>query len=112
MKLTRPVIVISILLIFLSLFSGNVLGKKDKDSSKSIKIKSTIITAEYKTLADCLNSIKNETGCNLQNIITDEPTQISGFLSNGEHFACIEKVTDEKGNYVDGWYTVQQLTKE
>ena len=62
--------------------------------------------ADYKNLEDCLEAIKKNTGSTFE-IVTDQPSEITGFLSNGEHFGCFEKVTDEKGAYVYGWYTVE-----
>lgn len=76
-----------------------------KPANNDITIKSKVIAADYKSLQDCVESIKTETGSPLK-IITETPSQISGFLSNNSHFGCVEKVSDEKGTYVDGWYTV------
>ena len=74
--------------------------------TNDIHIKSKVIAADYTSLQECVESIKKETGSTLK-IITDTPTQISGFLSNNAHFGCVEKVSEEKGSYVDGWYTVK-----
>ena len=107
--------ILAILLLFISiLFSvGNIYGGDKRayegqsiTSQAVLDIISNTRSAEYKNLKDCLEAIKKNTGSTLD-IITDQPSQISGFLSNGEHFGCVEKVTDEKGTYVDGWYTVK-----
>ncbi len=102
----RGVFVIFLVLFSISLIFGNSSGKETRTSPKHIKINSTIVAADYQTLGDCLAAIQESTGSTL-NIITEKPSQISGFLSNGEQFACVEKVSDEKGTYVDGWYTLK-----
>ncbi len=79
-------------------------------SSQAIKdIYDNSNTANYKNLEDCINAIKKNTGSTLE-IVIDQPTQITGFLSSGEHFGCVEKVSDEKGTYVDGWYTLNSYS--
>lgn len=102
----KAVSAILISLIFILLLACTVRGEKNKSSNKIISINSTVIAAEFKTLQECLDAIKKNTGSPLK-IITDKPSQVSGFLSNGEHFACVEKVTDSKGTFIDGWYTVK-----
>ena len=82
-------------------FDGNTTSPKN-----GIHIKSKVIAADYRSLQECVESIRKDTGSTLK-IITDTPSQISGFLSNNAHFGCVEKVSDEKGTYVDGWYTVK-----
>ena len=102
----RAVFAISISLIFILFLAGTVSGEKNKSSNKIISINSTVIAAEFKTVQECMDAIKKNTGSTLK-IITDKPSQVSGFLSDGEHFACVEKATDAKGTFIDGWYTVK-----
>jgi hypothetical protein len=102
----RTVFAISISLIFIFFLAGTVCGEKNKSSNIIISINSTVVAAEFKTLQECLDTIKKNTGSPLK-IITDKPSRTSGFLSNGQHFACMEKVTDAKGTFIDGWYTVK-----
>ena len=79
----------------------------DKKAHKNdISINSKVIAADYTSLQDCVESIKKDTGSPLK-IVTETPSQVSGFLSNNSHFGCVEKISDEKGTYVDGWYTVK-----
>ena len=103
------------LIVFISIVFplGHTQGGKKETSegnnpsvANDIHIKSKVIAADYTSLQECLESIKKETGSTLK-VITDTPTQISGFLSNNAHFGCVEKVSEEKGSYVDGWYTVK-----
>ncbi len=111
----KTVIAHLIFLISTVLLVSNIHGGKDRPydgknnqstSPPVIGLKSNMIAADYKNLKDCMEDIKQATGSTLK-IVTNQPSQISGFLSNGEHFGCVEKVTDEKGTYIDGWYTVK-----
>ena len=118
-------LVFTILLTFISiiLLKGNIFGGDNRSKgvyegdNRSYKgqpgIPSAILNynsntrvADYNNLENCLEAIKENTASNLE-IITNQPSEITGFLSNGEHFGCVEKVTDEKGTYVHGWYTVK-----
>lgn len=62
---------------------------------------------ENRTLADCLASIKRASGSSKLEIITDKQKEVSGFLQNGEHFACNRKSSGTKGVYYEGVYTVK-----
>lgn len=106
MEKMGAVIAISISLIFVLFLADAVRGEKNKSSNKIISSNSNIVAAEFKTLQECLDAIKKNTASPLK-IITDKPSQVSGFLSNGQHFACMEKATDAKGTFIDGWYTVK-----
>jgi hypothetical protein len=66
-----------------------------------------IMKAEFSSMDRCLSSIKKSTGRGL-NIIIDELGNISGKLSNGEHFTCETKSSGTKGVYVEGWYTTKK----
>ena len=103
----RVVFAILISLIFILFLAGTVRGEKNKSSNKIISFNSAVIAAEFKTLQECVDAIEKENTGSPLKIITNKPSQISGFLSNGEHFACIEKVSDAKGTFIDGWYTVK-----
>ena len=64
------------------------------------------MNAEFKTLGECLAGIKASSGKTLK-IITDTPSEVSGFLSDGQGFACEKKVSGTKGVYYAGWYMVE-----
>lgn len=102
----RTVIVTFISLTLSAFLVGSIHGGNSKTSVQRININHTVIAADFKTLHECLETIKKNTGSTLT-IITENQVHISGFLSNGEHFACVEKVTEAKGTYVDGWYTIK-----
>ena len=102
----RGGLVTFLLLTSIVLIVSHSYGKEGKAPSKRIKINATIVAADYKTLGECLETIQKNTGASLT-VITEKPSQISGFLSNGGQFACVVKESEEKGNYIDGWYTVQ-----
>nr|AAK56383.1 hypothetical protein [bacterium] len=63
------------------------------------------MSAEFRSLDDCLSGIKESSGKELK-IITNEPEEVSGFLSNGKGFGCQEKRSGTKGTYFEGWYMV------
>jgi len=65
------------------------------------------MSAESRTLSDCLSSIKKSSGLTLQ-IVTDEPDMVSGILSNGEGFGCEKKSSGTKGTYYRTWYMVKK----
>jgi hypothetical protein len=71
-----------------------------------INIGSIQIVADFKSYKDCLVGIKYYTGSTLE-FITDQPSEISGFFSNGTHFACVEKATDRKSIFIHGLITVK-----
>ncbi|MCG8485886.1 MAG: hypothetical protein MI756_00285 [Chromatiales bacterium] len=66
----------------------------------------SVMNAEFRTLKACLSAIEKNGGGPLK-IITDKPEEVSGFLSNGEGFACERKVTGSKGTYYHGWFMVK-----
>lgn len=67
---------------------------------------SDIMQGEFKTLETCLASIQESSGSDIDKVMTDTPEKVSGFLENGEHFACTRKVTGTKGVYYEGFYTL------
>lgn len=62
--------------------------------------------AEFRTLNQCLEGVKGSARSSLD-IVTNRPDEVSGFLSNGEGFACQKKVSGTKGIYYHGWYGVK-----
>ncbi|MCO1335941.1 hypothetical protein MO867_16530 [Microbulbifer sp. OS29] len=66
----------------------------------------SVMNAEFRTLKACLSAIEKNGGGPLK-IITDKPKEVSGFLANGEGFACERKVTGSKGTYYHGWFMVK-----
>lgn len=66
---------------------------------------SEVMNAEFRTMNECLEGIRNRSKQSLK--VTDTPTEVSGFLSNGQGFACQKKETGTKGTYYHGWYTVK-----
>lgn len=67
---------------------------------------SSVMSAEFRTMASCLEGIKRNTGSTL-NVITDNPDKVSGTLSDGRTFACERKSTGTKGTYYEGWFVVK-----
>ena len=66
-----------------------------------------VMSAEFSSMDSCLSTIKRKTNSSL-NVVTDEPGNISGMLSNGQHFACQTKSSGTQGTYVEGWYTIKE----
>jgi len=64
------------------------------------------MNAEFRTLSGCIEGIKKNSGQSLK-IITDTPSEVSGFLSNGQGFGCQKKTTGTKGTYYAGWFMVK-----
>lgn len=64
------------------------------------------MNAESPTMSACLEGIKKNSKQSLQ-IVTDKPIEVSGFLSNGQGFACQKKESGTKGSYYHGWYMVK-----
>ena len=53
---------------------------------------------------ECISSIKNKTGENLDPM-TDKPDHVSGFLGKtGLQFNCELKQTGTEGTFIEGWY--------
>jgi hypothetical protein len=65
-----------------------------------------VMNAEFRTLASCLQGIKKGSGQALK-IVTDTPSEVSGFLANGQGFACERTESGTKGTYFRGWYMVK-----
>ena len=65
------------------------------------------ITGDFASMNICLSKTADISGAKL-NVITDEPGNVSGKLSNGEHFGCKVKRTGTRGTYVEGFYTVKE----
>jgi len=95
MKLSTLAIAFTLLSPMFILGCDNVSGTSD-----------TMMSADFKNLSECLKSIQSDSGQSLD-IITDEPDEVSGFLSNGEGFACNKEESGTKGIYFNGWYTVK-----
>jgi hypothetical protein len=76
----------------------------DPDTTPAGKAKTKPVrSAEFQTMRSCLEGIKKSSGQTLD-VVTDEPTEVSGFLSNRKGFACQLKSTGTKGTYYHGWY--------
>jgi len=67
---------------------------------------SEVMNAEFRTMNECLERIRKHSKQSLK-VVTDTPTEVSGFLSNGQGFACQRKETGTKGTYYHGWYSVK-----
>ncbi|MEQ9905004.1 hypothetical protein [Pectobacterium aroidearum] len=67
----------------------------------------SVMKAEFRTMQECLSSIKAHSGSSSLKVIRDKPTIVTGYLSNGKHFSCEKKETGTKGTYYEGWYMVQ-----
>ena len=63
--------------------------------------------AQFRTMAACLEGIKESSGQSLE-IITDKPDNVSGYLSNRQHFGCLREHTGTKGIYYEGFYFVKK----
>jgi hypothetical protein len=61
--------------------------------------------AEFRTLRQCLQAIEKNSGQRLR-VVTDKPTEVSGFLANGQGFACKQRESGTKGTYFEGWFMV------
>lgn len=68
---------------------------------------SEVMSGKFSSMDKCLSAVKRNTNASL-NIITDKPGEISGKLSNGEHFSCQTKATGTDGLHVEGWYTIKK----
>lgn len=65
------------------------------------------MSAEFKSMDDCLSKIREETGHDLD-IVTDKAGDISGFLKGTKlGFQCKSEITGTKGLIVKGWYQVK-----
>lgn len=64
------------------------------------------MNAEFSTMAKCLEGIKKSSGQELK-IVTDKPSEVSGFLANGQGFGCQRTESGSKGTYYRGWYMVK-----
>jgi len=64
------------------------------------------MNAEFRTMSECLAGIRSSSGQSLK-VVTDTPSEVSGFLSKGQGFACQRKESGTKGTYYHGWYTVE-----
>lgn len=68
--------------------------------------KTTVMGFKSKSMQQCLESIKKQTGSSLD-IIRDTPEIVTGKLNNGETFACEVKSTGTEGVYIEGWWMVK-----
>ena len=60
---------------------------------------------ETRTLAECLESIKTDSGRSSLDIITDKPDEVSGFFAGSKKpFGCSRKESGTKGVYFEGFY--------
>jgi hypothetical protein len=66
----------------------------------------SMMSSEFKSLAECLLGIRYDSKQELK-IIIDTPEKVTGFLTNGQSFACQIKRSGTKGVYFEGWYTVK-----
>lgn len=64
--------------------------------------------AEFYSMTGCLESIKRVAKSPTLKIVTDNPSNVSGFLRNGKHFACEKRVSGTKGIYYYGYFVVDQ----
>ena len=103
--MVRKLLLVILSLIILGFVPGTIFGGEKKSTTKRKINNSNVVAARYETISECVELIKSNTGLSLK-IITNSSTQISGFLSNGQHFACVQKETETKDSYIDGWYTV------
>lgn len=67
--------------------------------------------AEFITIQGCLAGIEKDAGTHIDKIARDKPAIVTGFLANGEQFACEIKTTGTKGTYYYGWYTLPVNTQ-
>lgn len=82
------------------LFASMVLIANCGESSK-------IMSAEFSSMDECISKMRKVTNPSKLRIMTDKPSRVSGFLSNGEHFSCGIEESGTKGRYVEGWYTIK-----
>jgi len=101
------------LLISILIVAGNIYGVENRtyregkiNTQTVINISSVQIVADFQCYKDCLVGVRYYTGSTFESI-TDQSAEISGYLLNGIHFACIEKTTDRKSIFVRGLITVK-----
>ncbi len=75
-------------------------------ASVSASFADEAMNAEFRTLQKWLDGIKKSSGQELR-IITDTPSEVSGFLANRKAFACERTESGTKGVYYKGWYMVK-----
>ncbi len=64
--------------------------------------------AKFYSMQTCLEKLQKETKSTLK-IVTDKPTEVSGFLANGQPFGCEVKETGTQGTYIRGWFWVKEI---
>lgn len=67
---------------------------------------SDVMKGEFRSMRTCLSSIESSSGKKIDRIATDRTDKVSGFLSNGKHFACTRKSSGSKGIYYEGYYSL------
>ena len=102
--MVRKLLLVILSLIIVGFVPGTIFGGEKKSTTKSKINNSNVVATKYNTISECVESIRSDTGLSLK-IITNSSNQVSGFLSNGQHFACVQKETETKDTYIDGWYT-------
>lgn len=73
-------------------------------STMQLSHASEVMKGEFRSMSTCLSSIESHSGKKIDRVGTDRPDKVSGFLSNGKHFACTRKSTGSKGTYYEGYY--------
>ncbi|WP_336141983.1 hypothetical protein [Acinetobacter sp. 102] len=67
-----------------------------------------IMSGEFSSMDNCLNSIEQKTGKKLE-IVIDKIGEISGYQGNTKlDFQCKTEATGTKGIIVKGWYEAEK----
>ena len=109
MRITSAIL---ILLISILIFVGKIHGVDNRAYREEKIITETVINLssiqvvfDFNCFKDCLVGIRYYSGSSFE-FIRDQPSEISGILSNGVHFRCIENVNDGNSILVHGLITV------
>lgn len=65
-----------------------------------------MVGAEFKTLQECLDGIRRNSGAVLT-VVSDTPDKVSGKFKDGRFFSCERVNSGTKGSYFEGWYTTR-----
>lgn len=65
------------------------------------------MNATFSSMKSCLAGIQRSSGQKLK-IVTNKPSEVSGFLENGKGFGCQKKESGTEGVHYAGWYLVKE----
>ena len=78
-------------------------------SSEPSEPPSDIMSGKFGSMAQCLETIKKDSGYSKIRPMTDKPDHVSGYLGDTDFdFNCEVKETGTEGTFVEGWYEKQK----